>query len=656
MADSFPQNSGNSSFPRGADFGADQPTMDGEVLLFRRYRVLRELGRGGMGVVVLAHDTALEVPVAVKLVPDLVVRDPEAISDLRKEVLRGMALMHPSIVRTHNFEKDDSGAGIVMEYVQGENLHELKIRQPGGCFDSEQILPWIEQLCAVLDYAHSEARIVHRDLKPRNVMIANDGRVKVADFGIAAVLSDSVSRHSMEGHISGTLSYMSPQQAQGKKPSHLDDIHALGATIYDLLTSKPPYFRGAPASIHAQIITVVPPSLAERRAELEIGGRSPIPPHWEAALAACLAKDPAQRPQTAGDLLARLRGSVLPPASGSVLCDAAVAAGAAQATGGSPPSRSSLPLVALIIFALALITGAFATVLFLTRGKAPDIAAMPRATPIPSTPISEPPPPKLPASNPDPMPPPAPPVVAEAAPEPAPTPEPELVVPNRPPVTNTLGMKFVPVAGLNVLVSVWETRVQDYQAFARATGRQWQKPDFKQGPTHPVTMVNWADAKAFCEWLSKKEGRRYRLPTDAEWSLAVGIRSEIDGDPVHKDGVAPGYPWGPAWPPPEKAGNYADASAQKFSTSYGYIDGYDDGFPHTSPVGSFPPNASGLYDLGGNVWEWCEEWLDSEKREERTLRGCSWYDGAEIYMRSSSRYGVHHSYRMDFSGFRCVLE
>ncbi len=258
-----------------------------------------------MGIVLLAHDTALGCHVAVKLVPEAVVKDSEAIANLRKEVLRGMALTHSGIVRTHNFECDENEAGIVMEYVEGDTLAQLKQRQPGGCFEPEQILPWIEQLCAVLDYAHCEARIVHRDLKPQNIMITTSGRIKVADFGISATLSDSMSNHSIEGKLSGTLSYMSPQQAVGMRPTHLDDIHALGATIYDLLTGKPPFFRGNQASVHAQVINVVPRSMADLRADLEVTDRPPIPAEWEDAIAACLAKDPADRPATAGALLWR---------------------------------------------------------------------------------------------------------------------------------------------------------------------------------------------------------------------------------------------------------------------------------------------------------------------------------------------------------------
>jgi len=309
MAESFPSEPGNSggSFPKGESLDLSETIADAGLLLFRRYRVLRELGRGGMGVVVLAYDTALDVNVAVKMVPDLLVKDTEAVADLRKEVRRGMALMNPGIVRTHNFEKDEGGAGIVMEYIEGDTLTELKVQQHSGCFNPEQILPWIEQLCAVLDYAHRDARLVHRDLKPRNIMITKAGRLKVADFGISALMSDSMSRYSMEGVVSGTLSYMSPQQAQGQKPTPLDDIHAVGATIYELLTGKPPFFRGNAVVIQSQVIGMVPPSMVERREELDIVDKPPIPAHWEATVAACLAKEAEDRPQSAGEVLARLR-------------------------------------------------------------------------------------------------------------------------------------------------------------------------------------------------------------------------------------------------------------------------------------------------------------------------------------------------------------
>ncbi|MEQ1858656.1 MAG: serine/threonine-protein kinase [Chthoniobacteraceae bacterium] len=312
MSDFFPNAPGGSggSFPHGPDAPIDAPTRDAAAVLFNRYRVLRELGRGGMGVVLLAQDEELGQPVAIKLLPDQVVKDTEAINDLKQEVLRGMALMHPGIVRTHHFEREGQTAAIVMEYVEGQSLAELKTQQPGLCFEPAQILPWIEQLCVVLDYAHSDPRIVHRDLKPRNLMLTPAGRLKVADFGIAAVLSDSLSRNTGQGPVSGTPAYMSPQQAMGKRPSPLDDIYALGATIYELLTGKPPFFRG---QILAQVLQEPVPSMAERREEFGITGRAALPPKWEILVAACLSKDPANRPQTASEIPAWLRADASAP-------------------------------------------------------------------------------------------------------------------------------------------------------------------------------------------------------------------------------------------------------------------------------------------------------------------------------------------------------
>jgi serine/threonine protein kinase len=304
MPDPFSPDSGGLPPGQRPDPQEDFPTLDPRAFLFNRYHVEREIGRGGMGVVLLARDSKLGNAVAIKMVPELVVKDEEAINDLRREVLRGMALMHPGIVRTHYFERDETRAAIVMEFIDGHTLGELKARQPGHCFDPEQIIGWLEQLCLILDYAHYEAKIAHRDLKPRNVMITLSGKVKVADFGVAASISDSLSRVSVRNNASGTPPYMSPQQARGTTPTHLDDIYALGATIYELLTSKPPFFRG---NILFQVLEQIPPTMAERRLELHIAGKSPIPSSWERAIAACLAKEPSERPQSAGAFFTQLR-------------------------------------------------------------------------------------------------------------------------------------------------------------------------------------------------------------------------------------------------------------------------------------------------------------------------------------------------------------
>jgi serine/threonine protein kinase/formylglycine-generating enzyme required for sulfatase activity len=226
------------------------------------------------------------------------------------------------------------------------------------------------------------------------------------------------------------------------------------------------------------------------------------------------------------------------------------------------------------------------------------------------------------------------------------------------PFVNSLGMKFVPVAGTRVLFSVWDTRVQDYESFAKETKRAWPKPGFDQGPTHPAVMVDWGDAQEFCEWLSKKEGHPYRLPTDAEWSVAVGLGAEQGSTPAekfHDHGTNGLYPWGRQWPPPRGAGNYADESAKRAASAHQvYIDGYDDGYAYTSPVGSFVANQNGLYDMGGNVWQWCEDWVDPQ-RQRRVLRGSSWNVGDPNTARSVCRLNDDPLSAQHDSGFRCVL-
>jgi serine/threonine protein kinase len=285
--------------------GDSAPPEEGEVL-FGRYRYLRELGRGGMGVVLLAHDKELGVEIALKMIPDLLVRDSESLGELKNEVLRGMALTHPGIVHTYGFARDATMAAIIMEYVDGGNFGDLKHSLPGGCFDVAELEPWVEQLGPVLDHAHFEARIAHRDLKPRNLMYTRSGRIKVADFGISSTIADTVTRVSMKNASSGTPAYMSPQQVMGDKPSHLDDIYALGATLYELLTGKPPFHKG---QILAQVLDSTPPPMEERRKEFGISGKAPIPRQWETTVAACLAKDPAHRPPSAGEVVRMLKES-----------------------------------------------------------------------------------------------------------------------------------------------------------------------------------------------------------------------------------------------------------------------------------------------------------------------------------------------------------
>jgi serine/threonine protein kinase len=218
------------------------------------------------------------------------------------------------------------------------------------------------------------------------------------------------------------------------------------------------------------------------------------------------------------------------------------------------------------------------------------------------------------------------------------------------PFTNSLGMKFVPLGDLRI--SIWETRVQDYQAFCNATNRRYEPADFAQGPNHPVVKVNWFDAMAFCKWLSAKERdenviedrQSYRLPTDKEWSLAVGLQNEAGSTPQARDGkIKNEFPWGKQWPPAASAGNYG--IPQKRGA--------------TVPVGTFKANSSGLYDLGGNVWEWCADTYKGGNsgtgRDWGVLRGGSWATTNRLEMQSSYRNVIDRNDRDVIYGFRCVV-
>lgn len=209
---------------------------------------------------------------------------------------------------------------------------------------------------------------------------------------------------------------------------------------------------------------------------------------------------------------------------------------------------------------------------------------------------------------------------------------------------NTLGMKFAPVAETRVLFSIWETRVQDFAAFAAATNRNWKNTG---EALHPAKNISRDEADAFCVWLTASEraaGRiapeqRYRLPTDAEWSTAAGLK-EGPGTPQEKDMKTKGvYPWGRHWPAPREAGNYSPELNV-------------DRYPGTAPVGSFPPNRSGLYDMGGNVWEWVSDPWDRDKKS-GILRGASFHIHDPVVLLSSYRL-LAPDLRYT-SGFRVVL-
>ncbi|MEI6072321.1 MAG: protein kinase [Verrucomicrobiae bacterium] len=358
--------------------GTSRALAAGQVV-FQRFRLERVLGRGGMGVVWLAHDEKLEEAAALKFLPETVRLDSTAVDELKRETRKSRQLTHPNIVRIHDFVEDATGAAIVMEYINGHTLAEKRLEKPFRAFEPEEIRDWMLQVCEALEYAHREAKIVHRDLKPANIMVSATGRVKITDFGIARSISDSISRMSAFQPRSGSGSppFMSPQQANGEPATPLDDIYGLGSTIYDLLTGKPPFYTG---DIFRQIETRTAPSVTERRRELQLSMAS-VPQEWESLVADCLAKDTASRPQSAAEVIVRLRERGKKPGSPA---------------GGATGAHSGAPKRAIWIGAGVVVVGAilvlFAMQLFLLRsiktgpettGVRPPEPALASSLPIP---------------------------------------------------------------------------------------------------------------------------------------------------------------------------------------------------------------------------------------------------------------------------------
>jgi serine/threonine protein kinase len=268
-----------------------------------RFTLERLLGQGAMGAVWLAVDARLSERVALKFVPQAVRHDPAALDGLRREAQRSHRLTHPNIVRIHDFhEPPGEEPFISMEFVEGRTFSEWRWTEPQKCLSWEKLSPLVRQLCEALGYAHGEG-VVHRDLKPANLMLDTKGRLKLADFGLATVIHESLSKASGHTVMGGTPAYMSPQQVTGKAPGVADDIYSLGVTLYELLTSHPPFFRG---DISYQAVNETP--LPMREQQLEFGVRNPVPSHVEQVIMSCLEKDPARRPPGALQIAERLYG------------------------------------------------------------------------------------------------------------------------------------------------------------------------------------------------------------------------------------------------------------------------------------------------------------------------------------------------------------
>ena len=270
-----------------------------QTLADGRYRIGRVIGRGGMAQVRLATDTRLGRQVAIKIMRADFARDPNFLARFRREAHSVAQLNNPNIVSIYDSGEETVTAPngdqellpyIVMEYVRGETLRDiLHENGPLSVRDAEQVM--IGTLNA-LEYSHRRG-IIHRDIKPGNIMISDQGVVKVMDFGIARALDETSSAVTKSQGVVGTAQYLSPEQAQGKTVDMRSDLYSAGCVLYEMLTGRPPFTGDTPVAIAYQHVTetATPPS------ELVPG----LPKVWDRIIAKAMAKDRDQRYSTAAD-------------------------------------------------------------------------------------------------------------------------------------------------------------------------------------------------------------------------------------------------------------------------------------------------------------------------------------------------------------------
>jgi len=575
------------------------------TILANQYRIVKKIGEGGMGVVYLAYDIEMrDRQVAIKVLPPVLARNRRAIENLRDEAITAIKLNHPDIVRLYGFHSDGEIKFLVMEYIDGQTLEEKIFNSPLRKLNPEETINIAQEVAVALDYAHSrKPPVFHRDLKPSNIMINKDGDVKLLDFGIAREMKDSYTRVTGQ-ETSGTLPYMSPQQLMGARPDASMDIYSLGAVLYECFSGHTPFYTG---DLRRQIEVKPVDNIAD------------LPDEINAALQKALAKDSGIRPKTADELIRMLKTKPQPkvepeqeeppikqepkrsePIETQVFTQP-------EPVGKETKNRKGLWFVLTLVVIGIIIAAINQSGQRKTTTNRP---ANPNAGDV---------------------------------------------------ITNSIGMKLIHIPAGEFMMgspSDEKDRQNDegpqhkvkisksfYMGVYEVTQKQYKavmgnNPSNFKGDNLPVENVSWDDTVEFCRKLSQKEGKTYRLPTEAEWEYACRAGTTTRFSFGDSDSGLDGYAW------------YSNNSGSK-----------------THPVGQKNPNAFGLYDMHGNVWEWCQDWYgrsyysnspavdpqgpDSGKA--RMLCGGSWgYN--PWFCRSASRDWSSPDYRSSNLGFRVALD
>jgi len=670
-----------------------------------KYRLVEELGWGGMAVVYRGYDTVLRRDVAVKVMLPHLARDKDFVRRFRREAETAAQLAHPNIVPVHDVGQEDGYHYFVMAYLSGKTLSHIIAAL--GALPPAQVIAIARQIAAALDYAHG-CGLVHRDIKPANIMVDEGGQAVLTDFGIVRAVEGT--QLTATGMTLGTPEYMAPEQASGEKTTAASDIYSLGIVVYEMLAGQAPFHATTPIAVMMKHINDPPPPLSRKNPA--------IPAAVEQVVSWALRKEPAQRPASASQFVAALQEAMAgtwrgisplaAPAGPMALAPTqawpqpAAPPPAGARRGLLPIARrgtwAAFPMWAWVLIGVVLL-GAAVTAAAANWPKPgaprPPLVAtsIKEITPKEITPLP------VTASQPQ--------TVRTIATVAAPT---AATMADSPTACAAIGQTWIrPTDGM-VMVCVpageffmgssnddaqsdsdekpqhrvrldafWidrtEVTVAKFRAFAQATGYQtlaetegwgttwvasssalgnvdganWRHPEGPGSTTvdgQPVVQLNYTDAQAYCAWVGG------RVPTEAEWEKAArGPGGEI-------------YPWGNAWDGSRL--NYCDALCPVSPRD----SAYDDGSGGLAPVGSYPDGASpyGALDMMGNAWEWVQDWYDTDyygqssyenptgtsARENRLLRGGAWSTVGQK-TRCAFRGRVKPNYRSSGSGVRCVV-
>lgn len=596
---------------------ATTPGVD-QFAHFKVYRLpdgsLDSLGAGAMGITYRARDTLLERDVALKVIKKEFMFDHLLRARFFREAKAAAQLQHPNVAGVVYYGEEARICFYAMELVPGENV-DIYVRRIGA-LKPRHALVLAHQIALALDAAY-QVHLLHRDLKPANIMLANyhdrrDPHAKVIDFGLAKFYLDEPGSEFTRMGLLGTPGFASPEQWQGEKMDQRSDIYSLGATLWFMLSGKAP-FEGSTELISEE----------QRFAGPELPGLEKLPLELQHLLMRLLAASPNDRPSTPLEVADHLQGLLDQLESGAVP-DVTPFPSTVSPTAAPTPSPSERrrksrfllqPKLAAAIFSLVLAITAGLFLLSARRSSGENEAGKGNTN------------------------------SASTAPFP-----------------NSLGMLFISIPGMQGQVSIYETRVKDFAAFIKETGDpgaanlpkdyvKWDQPGFPQTPDDPVTQVSADDAERFCRWLTQKERdanvittkQSYRLPTREEF-----LKYSTDSHTGE-------FFWGNTWPPPNGIGNFADLETKKAQPTFRTIEDYRDGYPGTSPVGSFAPNSWGLFDVMGNVWEITRNPYNNNTQAETSMDGGAWTSFEPSQFRPGIRYPIAATPYLHDVGFRCML-